>query len=80
MSQIFAGGRNIAIKTPPHQYEATVQFYRDVIGLTPLTSYLPKHVFEFGASQLWIDRMGDYQVGIESAGNPRRISDGRILH
>jgi hypothetical protein len=23
----FAGGRNIAMKVPPHSYEATVQFY-----------------------------------------------------
>lgn len=29
----FAAGRNIAMKVPPHLYEATVQFYRDVLGL-----------------------------------------------
>jgi hypothetical protein len=29
----FVGGRNIAMKVPPHLYEATVQFYRDVVGL-----------------------------------------------
>lgn len=34
-----------------------MQFYRDVVGLKPLTNYLPKHVFEFGAGQLWIDRV-----------------------
>jgi len=52
----FAGGHNIAIKVPPHVYEATVQFYRDVLGLKPLTNHLPAVGFEFGANQLWIDQ------------------------
>ena len=29
----FAGGKNIAMKVPPHQHEATVRFYRDLLGL-----------------------------------------------
>ncbi len=29
----FEGGRNIAMKVPPHQHEATVRFYRDVLKL-----------------------------------------------
>jgi hypothetical protein len=53
----FSGGRNIAMKVPPHQWEATVQFYRDVIGLKQLDNHLPHVVFEFGANQLWIDRV-----------------------
>ena len=28
----FAGGRNIAMKVPPHLWEAAVQFYRDVLA------------------------------------------------
>jgi len=32
MSGAFEAGRNIALKVPPHQYEATVAFYRDVLG------------------------------------------------
>jgi hypothetical protein len=28
----FAGGRNIAMKVPPHLWDATVRFYRDVGG------------------------------------------------
>jgi catechol 2,3-dioxygenase-like lactoylglutathione lyase family enzyme len=56
----FAGGRNIAMKVPPHLWAATVQFYRDVIGLkevehAPTTP--PSMVFEFGANHLWIDRV-----------------------
>jgi hypothetical protein len=29
----FAGGRNIAMKVPPHQWDETVRFYRDVVRL-----------------------------------------------
>jgi catechol 2,3-dioxygenase-like lactoylglutathione lyase family enzyme len=35
----FAAGRNIAMKVPPHQYEATVGFYRDVLGLKEITAH-----------------------------------------
>ncbi len=30
---LFAGGRNIAIKLPPHEFDSTLRFYRDVLGL-----------------------------------------------
>ncbi|MGH6761831.1 MAG: VOC family protein [Phyllobacterium sp.] len=55
MSVKFKGGRNIAMKVPAHQYDATVAFYRDVIGLEPLENHLPNVGFAFGANQLWID-------------------------
>lgn len=32
----FAPGRNIAMKVPAHEFEATVGFYRDTLGLTLL--------------------------------------------
>ncbi|MGH3090338.1 MAG: hypothetical protein ACRDSJ_23890 [Rubrobacteraceae bacterium] len=54
----FAGGRNIAMKVPPHQWEETIRFYRDVIGLEVLDDDSPSFVFEFGANRLWIDRVG----------------------
>jgi catechol 2,3-dioxygenase-like lactoylglutathione lyase family enzyme len=57
MKSSMAGGRNIALKVPPHQYEATVRFYRDVVGLKPLHNHPPEVGFEFGANQLWIDRV-----------------------
>jgi catechol 2,3-dioxygenase-like lactoylglutathione lyase family enzyme len=57
MTMRLAGGRNIALKVPAHQYEATVRFYRDVAGLTPLDNHPPHVGFEFGANQLWIDRV-----------------------
>jgi catechol 2,3-dioxygenase-like lactoylglutathione lyase family enzyme len=53
----FAPGRNIAMKVPPHAYDATVAFYRDVLGLTPITAHAPAIGFVFGDKQLWIDRV-----------------------
>lgn len=57
MTPNFTAGRNIALKVPPHAYEATVGFYRDVVGLERLEEHLPAVVFRFGSNQLWIDRM-----------------------
>lgn len=53
----FAAGRNIAMKVPPHLYEATIQFYRDVLGLKEITKHAPSVGFEFGSNNLWIDRV-----------------------
>jgi hypothetical protein len=49
------GGIDIAMKVPPHQFEATISFYRDVIGLKILTDKAPAIGFEFGPNRLWID-------------------------
>ena len=54
----FEGGRNIAMKVPPHQYDATVRFYRDVLGLKPADGVAEETAaFEFGANTLWIDEV-----------------------
>ncbi|SHI10991.1 hypothetical protein [Desulfofustis glycolicus] len=53
----FAAGRNIAMKVPPHQYEATVSFYRDVLSLKEITKHPPSVGFEFGSNNLWIDQV-----------------------
>ncbi len=53
----FAAGRNIAMKVPSHLYDATVQFYRDVVGLKLIESHPPSIGFEFGDNNLWIDRV-----------------------
>lgn len=45
------------MKVPPHAYEATVRFYRDVLGLELLENHLPHVGFEFGGNQLWIDKV-----------------------
>lgn len=55
-SPAFRGGRNIALKVPPHAWEATVAFYRDVLQLPEITAHAPEIGFEFGPSQLWLDR------------------------
>lgn len=54
MTAKIHGGIDIAIKVPPHQYEATLAFYRDVIGLVPITEKLPDVGFELGPNKLWI--------------------------
>ena len=56
-SQLFSGGRNIALKLPPHEFDSTVKFYRDVLGLKQLPDHLPAVVFEFGPNQLWMDKV-----------------------
>jgi catechol 2,3-dioxygenase-like lactoylglutathione lyase family enzyme len=53
----FRGGRNIAMKAPPHRWEATVAFYERTLGL-PIRRREPASVaFEFGSNVLWIDRV-----------------------
>ncbi len=53
----FSAGCNIAMKVPPHLYDATIQFYRDVLGLKEITRHDPSAGFEFGSNNLWIDRV-----------------------
>lgn len=55
MSAQIKGGFNIAMKVPPHQYEATLAFYRDVVGLKPYDEKAPARGFELGPNRLWID-------------------------
>ena len=50
----FNGGVDIALKLPPHQFDATVTFYRDVIGLKQITDKAPDIGFELGPIKLWI--------------------------
>lgn len=52
----FRGGRNIAMKVPSPLWQATVEFYRDVLGLKEIPGTGPSVSFEFGANRLWIDR------------------------
>jgi len=60
MQPFFKAGRNIAMKVPPHEYESTRAFYRDVLGLKELTapadSATESTRFDFGDKVLWIDR------------------------
>jgi catechol 2,3-dioxygenase-like lactoylglutathione lyase family enzyme len=53
----FAAGRNIAMKLPPHLFDATLQFYRDVLGLKEIKKHAPSVGFKFGSNNLWLDRV-----------------------
>lgn len=67
-TQRFTGGRNIAMKVPAAQYDQTVAFYRDVLGLAEISEHAPHVVFAFGDNQLWIDRtpgVGQSEVWLE---------------
>jgi len=56
MRRLFAPGRNIAIKCPPHEFAALVAFYRDTVALPVLEDGSESVLFEFGPLRLWIDR------------------------
>ena len=71
----FAAGRNIAMKAPPHLYEATVGFYRDVLDLREITKHSPSVAFEFGSNNLWIDRVtgiSQAEIWLEAALEPQK--------
>ncbi len=61
MKPIFKPGKNIAVKTPAHEYDSVVAFYRDVLGFRQLPIDEPDPFesasFEFGDKVLWIDRI-----------------------
>ncbi len=61
MRPAFSPGRNIAMKVPAHEYERTVDFYRNVLGLHQLADTAPGSAettaFAFGDKVLWIDRV-----------------------
>ena len=61
MTPIFTPGNNIAIKTPGHEFQQSIAFYRDILGLVPITiGHQDPHesqAFSFGDKTLWIDRV-----------------------
>ena len=58
MSAKFEAGKNIAMKVPSHQYDATVRFYRDVLGFEQIGGPAGDAVgFKFGGNNLWIDNV-----------------------
>ena len=59
---VFKPGNNIAMKVPAHEYEATVVFYRDVLGFeendcASSPDSFESTVFKFGDKNLWIDKV-----------------------
>lgn len=59
MTPKFEPGKNIAVKVPLHRFEATVSFYRDILGLAETRAVSPDRfqsvTFDFGGKNLWID-------------------------
>jgi catechol 2,3-dioxygenase-like lactoylglutathione lyase family enzyme len=60
----FVAGVNVAMKVPRAQYDATVAFYRDVLGFaveeaeeTGAATVTASHRLSFGPMTLWIDRV-----------------------
>ncbi len=49
------GGIDIAMKVPSHQYQQTIDFYRNIIGLPEIADKPPAIGFELGPNRLWID-------------------------
>jgi len=60
MKPAFKPGGNIAIKTPPHEFEQTIIFYRDILGFEQVDALSPDNIesiqFRFGDKRLWIDK------------------------
>jgi hypothetical protein len=44
------------MKIPPHEFDHTVEFYRDIPGLPILEEEAPTIVFEFDGKRLWLDK------------------------
>lgn len=63
MRPTFRAGRNIAMKVPTHEYDSTVAFHRDVLGLRqiaePAYHSTDSVRFDFGGKVLWMDRVGE---------------------
>ena len=45
------------MKVPQNQYDETVRFYRNVVGLKRIQTFEPDVVFKFGDKNLWIDKV-----------------------
>ncbi|MCZ4279251.1 hypothetical protein O4H49_00590 [Kiloniella laminariae] len=88
MTPKFSGGKNIAMKVPPHQYDATVGFYRDLLGLEQIAGPAGDSVgFKFGSNNLWIDKvptMSQAELWLEivtddTAAAARVLSDSGVI-
>ncbi len=53
----FMPGKNIAMKVPPYEFEKTVKFYMDIIGLKLIRNEEKSVAFKFGNKNLWIDNV-----------------------
>jgi catechol 2,3-dioxygenase-like lactoylglutathione lyase family enzyme len=76
MRPTFQGGRNVAMKLPKAQFDRTVAFYRDVLGMEVAEergegvdgAVAQCASVQFGPVKLWFDRVDNYaqaQVWLE---------------
>lgn len=62
----FRGGKNIALKIPKGKYQASVNFYKDVLKLAveekPIDhpTISRTHEVKFGSNILWLDCVDNY--------------------
>lgn len=69
------------MKVPPHLFETTVAFYRDVLQLTEISNHAPSIGFEFGTNNLWIDPtpgMSQAEVWLEIVTNDLDTASTRL--
>lgn len=59
MKPVFKAGKNIAMKVPSHEFDRTVDFYRDILELAEvdIAEKGMSHVFDFDGKNLWIDKI-----------------------
>ncbi|MCC3761782.1 VOC family protein [Glycomyces sp. TRM65418] len=68
MNPHFRGGQNIAMKLPKAQFDRTLAFYRDVLGMdvvdesgTDIADGVRQSAsVQFGPVKLWFDRVDNY--------------------
>lgn len=68
MTPTFRGGNNIAMKLPRAQFDRTVAFYRDILGMevtedsdeTVTEGVVQSAAVRFGPVTLWLDRVDNY--------------------
>jgi hypothetical protein len=56
----ISGGNNIALKIPSYCYDATLAFYRDLLGLPFAGEEFGSPGFRFGQNTLWVDHVPRY--------------------
>lgn len=55
----FIPGKNIAMKVPSHEFNKTVDFYKNILGFKQKRNDDKSSAFEFGDKTLWIDNVPD---------------------
>lgn len=81
MTATLRGGINIAMKIPAHQFEETIRFYRDVVGLKPFDDKAPAIGFELGPNRLWLDEdatLSQAEVWLELFTDDHKAALGRL--